>query len=139
MQPNDMAEKKKAIIDGEEVPGLVFAGELILEKGTLEVAEFKRIRVIQNGVSKNPPYKMRYKIARGTNTLQFFRNWYNNDEVKDVTIIRTDAHGDEFARTLMSECECIEYTEPETDASSPTYAQVSITLLPWNIEPIDAE
>lgn len=139
MQSNDMAEKKRVIIDGEELPGLVFAGELSLEKGSIEVPEFKKIRVIQNGVSKTPPQELRYKIARGTNTLKFIKDWYFNDEVKDVTIIRTDAHGVEFGRTLLPQCECFQYTEPETDAASPNYAQSTIVLLPWDVIPLDAE
>ena len=139
MQSNDMAEKKRVWIDGEEIPGLVFAGELSLEKGVIDVPEFGRIRKIQNGVITTPPYELRYKLSRGTNTMKFLRDWYFNNEVKDVTIVRTDAHGTEFARTLLPSCECIKYTEPETDASSPNYAQTSITLLPWDYTPIDAE
>ena len=94
MQINDMVEKRRVLIDGEEIPGLVFAGELKREKGRVEVPEFKRKRKIQDGIKTYPEYELRYKIARGTATLKFFRDWYNKDEVKDVTVIRTDAHGD---------------------------------------------
>ena len=134
-----MAEKKKVYFDGEEVPGLVYAGEIRLEKGTLEVPEFKKIRTIQNGISKIPPYELRYKVARGTNTLQFFRDWYHNDEIKDVTIVKTDAHGVEFARNLLSDCECHVIAEPETDSANPGYAMVTAIILPFEITPLEAE
>jgi len=139
MQSNDMAEKKKVIIDGEELTGLVNAGEIALEKSTIDVPEFSRIRQIQSGIIRVPMWEVTYKIARGTDTMKFIRDWYFNDEVKDVTVIRTDAHGDEFARTLLPSCECIKYTEPQFDAANPTYAQASITLLPWDVIPLDAE
>lgn len=139
MQPNEMVEKKRAIIDGEEIAGLVFAGELILEKGTVEVPEFRKLRTIQNGITKYPPYELRYKLNRGTNTKEFYQTWYNDDEIKDVTIVRCDAHGTEFGRVLLSQCECLKIQlMPETDLSSPAYAQMAVTLLPWEITPIEA-
>jgi len=139
MQPNDLAEKKRVYIDGEEIPGLVYAGAIRLEKGTLEVPEFSRIRTIQNGISKIPPYELRYKIARGTSTLNFFNDWYNNDEIKDVTIVRTDAHGVEFARKLLSQCECHVKEDPETDSANPGYAMITVIILPFDITDLDAE
>lgn len=139
MQPNDMAEKKRVYIDGEEVPGFVYSGELRLEKGTIEVPEFKKIRSIQNGISKIPEYELRYKISRGTNTLKFFQDWYNLDEIKDVTIVRVDAHGSEFARTLMSQCECRVINIPETDSANPSYAMITAIILPYEITDLEAE
>lgn len=138
-QRNDLAEKKKVIIDGEEVPGLVNFGEIPMEKGQLEVPEFSHIRRIQNGISTVPPIEMTYKLQRDTETLQFFRDWYFNDESKDITVIRTDASGNEFARTLLPDCECTRYLEPAFDASAPVYAQVQLTILPWDVIPIGAE
>jgi len=139
MQANEMVEKKRSLIDGEEIAGLVYAGELLIEKGSVEIPEFKKIRTVQNGVVKYPPYELRYKLNRGTNTRSFFQAWYANDQVKDVTIIRTDAHGTEFERVLLSECECLKIQlMPETDLASPIYAQMSVTILPWEITAIDA-
>ncbi len=138
MQRNDRAEKRRVYIDGEEIPGLVHIGEMTLEKGTIEVPEFSKIRVIQNGIMKYPPYEMKYKISKGTSTLKFFRTWFEDNEIHDVTIVRTDAHDDEFARTLLSECECAKYTEPEVGAEAPPFAQVSVTILPFEITPLDA-
>ena len=85
-QRNDLAEKKRVEFDGVEVPGLVNIAEVPLEKGQLEVPEFSRIRKIQNGISTIPAVEAVYKIAKDTNTLEFFRTWYFEDEVKDVTI-----------------------------------------------------
>jgi hypothetical protein len=138
-QNNDMAEKKRVYIDGEEIKGLVSVGEIPLTKGRIEVPEFKHIRKIQNGISTMPEIPFVYKISRGTNTLQFLQDWYHKDEVKEVVLVRVDAHGDEFARTLLSECECVDYTDPETDSASPPYAQTTVVLLPFEITPLAAE
>ena len=139
MQENSMAEKKRVMIDGEEIPGLVYVGSIRLEKGTLEVPEFSRIRTIQNGIKKIPPLELRYKINRGTNTLQFFQDWNDDDEIKDVTIIRCDAHGTEFARKLLQQCECHVVEDPETDSSNPGYAMVTAIILPFEITDLEAE
>lgn len=139
MQDNDMASKTKVYVDGEEIPGLVYKGEMTLEAGTIEVPELRRTRVIQNGITKLPMQEFRYKVARGTRTSKFFRDWKQNDEVKDVVIVYTDAHGDEYERDLLPKCECIKYSKPEVDLANPTYAQIAVTLLPWDIIPIDGE
>jgi hypothetical protein len=139
VQRNDLAEKKRVLIDGEEIPGLVSFAEIPLEKGQLEVPEFKKIRRIQNGITTIPAIQITYKISKDTNTLQFMKDWYFNDEEHDVTVIRTDASGTEFARTLLPSCECVRYYEPPYDAGNPTYAQVQITISPWDVIPIDAE
>ncbi len=137
-QRNDLAEKKKVMIDGVEIPGLLNVQEIPLEKGQLEVPEFSKIRRIQNGMSTIPPVELTYKIQRDTETLDFMKGWYLNDESKDVTIIRTDGSGIEFARTLLPQSECVRYYEPPYDAAAPTFAQVQITLCPWDILPIEA-
>ena len=137
-QRNDLAEKKKVMIDGVEVQGLVRVQEIVLEKGQLEVPEFSRIRRIQNGIITIPAVEMTYKIQRDTGTLDFMKAWYFGNESKDITIIRTDGSGAEFARTLLPQCECVRYLEPEYDATAPLYAQVQITLCPWDVVPISA-
>ena len=134
-----MAEKKRVLVDGDEKPGLVNVGEIVVEKGTIEVPEFHRVRQIQNGIKKMPQVTLVYKVQRGTSTLKFFRDWYYKDETHDVTIIRTDATGAEFARTILSDCESIKYHEPPFDGASPTYAQIQVTLVPWDITPLDAK
>ena len=139
MQKNDMAEKKRVLIDGDEIPGLVNFGETVVEKGVIEVPEFKRKRKIQNGVLTIPVINVTYKIARGTSTLQFFRDWFYKDEDHELTIIRTDGTGVEFARTLMPLVENVKYFEPPFDAANPTYAQIQSTLVPWDILPLDAQ
>jgi hypothetical protein len=137
-QRNDLAEKKRVLVDGYEVPGLTYVGEVTMEKGVIEVPEFKRIRNIQNGVSKVPVLELRYKISKGGNALSTFRSWYLNDEVHDVTVIRTDASGTEFARDSCPSSECVKFKEPDYDAASPKYAQLEVTLLPFDFVPQDA-
>lgn len=137
-QRNDMAEKKRVEYDGDEIPGLVNFQEITLERGQLEVPEFDRIRRIQNGITTIPAIEMTYKLGRDTNTLAFFRDWWNQNLQIDVTVIRTDASGSEFARTLLQSCELVRFQEPAFDAASPTFAQIAVTLAPWEIISIDA-
>lgn len=133
MQTNAMAEKKKVFIDGVEIEGLVSVSEIPREKRTIEVPSFSTIRDIQSGITKLPPMEMVYSLKRGTNTLQFWEDFYNNNEQKDIEIVRTDADGVEFKRVLYPGCECTRAGEPEYDAANPTYAQIRVTVVPWNI------
>lgn len=138
MQTNNMAEKKIILFDEVEVPGLVQFGEISLEKNQLDVPEFDRIRKISSGVRTIPAIEAIYKLARDSETLEFFRDYYFQEEQHDITVIRTDAAGVEFARTLLPQTQLTRYTEPEFDAANPTYAQIALTFLPWDIIPIEA-
>ena len=133
MQTNEMAEKKRVKWDGVEVPGLVKVGEIVREKRTTEVPGFRRIRDVQSGIEKLPQLPFIYKLERNTNTLEFFENFFDDNEAKDCEIIRTDAHGDEFDRKSYTGCEVISIGEPEYDAANPTYAQIPVTTTIYNI------
>lgn len=134
-----MASKAKIMWDGIEKAGLVSLNEISLEKSTIEVPEFKKIRQIQSDITKIPAIELKYKTDRNTDTLKFFEDWYFNNEVKDGTIINTDASGTEYARKLIPQCECLKIVYPPYDASNPTYANIVVTVLPWDIIPISAE
>lgn len=135
MQTNDMVEKKRAKWDGVEVPGLVNVAEITREKRVVEVPSFRRIRDIQSGIEKVPQITLIYKLERGTNTLFFFETFFDDDEVKDLEIIRTDAHGDEFpgGRKSYTGCEVMSISEPAYDAANPNYAQITVVVVPYNI------
>ena len=139
MQRNDQAEKKKALIDGEELPGLVFVGEVSREKGQIEVPGYNRTRRIQNGVTTIPPVEMRYKLQKDTNTRQFLLDWYDLNEEHDVTVITTDVTGSEIERQLMQMSECVQHTRPEYAGESPVYSMTTIIIVPWDIITIDPE
>lgn len=139
MQNNDMAAKRRVEYDGEEITGLVYSAELSLEDKSVVVPEFSKERTIGSGVTTIPVWEVRYKIKRGTNTLQFFRDWHTNKEVKDVMVINVDAHGVEYDRISLPECECLKYVPiPEADTGTPTYAQVSALIAPYDVIPIEA-
>lgn len=129
IQSNEMAEKKKVNFDGVETPGLVSVGEIAREKGTVDVPSFRKIRPVQNGVVKNPEITLVYKVERNTNTLQFFDDYFDDNEVKDMEVIRTDAHGVEFNRVIYTECEVKSITEPAYDAANPDYAKTTVVLI----------
>ncbi len=138
MQSTDRAEKKRIFYNGQEIPGLVSLGPLRLEKNTLEVPGFSITRKIQNGVTKLPDVDLTYKIPRDNSAYVFFRDWYLNDEEKDLVVERVDASGQVIARTLLQACQCTVYEEPEYDAASPTFAKVTVKLVPYDMVPIDA-
>ena len=133
MQTNEMIEKKKALWDGEEIPGLVSVGEIVREKRTVEVPSFRRIRDVQSDVIKIPQVTLTYKIERGKNTLQFFEEFFDDNQVKDLEIVRTDAHGVEFNRKMYMDCEVISITEPPSDMANPDYAKTTVVVAPKDI------
>lgn len=135
-QKNDLAEKRRLLFDGEEKPGLVKMGEFSLENGTIEVPEVDSVSEVQNGVTKIPPLEATYKIQRNGNVDKFFRDYFINKEVKDITVIRMDASGVEFGRFLLQGCECVKYSYPEYAAESPTYANVPVKFVPYKYIPL---
>jgi len=133
MQTNEMVEKKRIKWDGVEIPGLVSVAEILREKRVVEIPSFRRIRDVQSGIEKFPQITVIYKLERNTNTLSFFESFFDNNEVKDCEIIRTDAHGVEFNRKAYIGCEPLSITEPTYDAASPVYAQITIVFCITNI------
>ncbi|MBD3277828.1 MAG: hypothetical protein GF388_05980 [Candidatus Aegiribacteria sp.] len=138
MQKNSMSELKRILIDGEEIPGLVNIGDVELTKGELEAPEYKKIRRLSNGVTTIPAIEATYKLNRNSSAISFFQDWYDNDEVHDVTVIRADGHGVEFDRDIWPKCELTRLMKPAYDASDPAYAQVQITIVPWDIINVEA-
>lgn len=136
MQNGSMAGKVKVLYDGVEIEGLTQFGDVPLENGTIDVPTFNRLRKIHSGVTTMPEVQLTYETRRNTNTRAFFKSYYHNKEKKDITIIRCDADGTEYDRELWSAVECNKFQENSFDASSPTYAQVRITLLPFDITPV---
>jgi len=134
-----MAEKVRVLYDGVEIAGLVKYPGFLLEEATIEVPEFSKIRNITSGVMKEPLLELVYKVARDSNTLTYFRSYFENKEVHDVTIIRCDRDGKEFARVLLPSTECNKLVDPPFDGASPTYAQITVGLVPWDVNKIAAE
>jgi hypothetical protein len=132
MQQNSMVEKQKLLIDGQELPGLVKVEEIPFEKMIIDVPEFEWIRKVNANVTTMPTLKATYSLQRNSPTLKFMRSWYDNNEVHDVTLKRTDAHGVEFEKMLFQDCENASKNIPAYDAGSPTYAQVVINIIPYN-------
>lgn len=137
MQRNDMAEIKRLLVDGEELPGLTAVGDVSLEKGQIEAPENKKVRRISNGVVTIPAIEATYKLARNSETAQFLQSWFENDEVHDVTAIRADGHGVEFQRDLWQDCELVRLNKPAYDAQNPTYIQLQVTFVPWDVVSVE--
>jgi len=133
MQKNSIADKRRLIIDGFELPGLIAVGDITLEKGQLDAPEFKVLRKISNGIKTIPAIECTYKLDRDTESKKFIEDWFNKSEIKDVVCIYTDASGTEYRREIWSKTEIVRKNAPAYDAASPGLMRYEITLLPWDI------
>lgn len=136
---SDMVEKQILVVDGEELEGLVSADERPLEKGVVDVPGPNKTVPVSNGVIKIPQAPMIFKIKRNSKTLKILSDWFKKDEYHDCVLIKTDGAGQEFSRELWDNVECSRLAGPAYDASSPVFAQIAVTLLPEDINPIDPE
>lgn len=136
-QRNDQALKRKVLVDGVEYAGLVSVSEIKFEKSIIEAPEFNYVRNIQNGITKIPQFDLVYKLDVGSVTLGFLRDWYFNNETKDVLIKDTDATGTVFQQFICTGCEMSAISDPEYDAGNPGYAKFTVHLLPYSITMVD--
>jgi hypothetical protein len=132
-------QKAKVLWDGKELGGLVKVGELPEEYGTVDVPEFDTSRPIMNGVRKIPPIDMTYQVRRDGTVHSFFDSFFHNHEEHEGVIIYTDASGTEIYRILLLSCECSKVVRPEVDHASPTYGQITATILPYDIQKVTAQ
>ena len=139
MAKSDQVEKKRLLVDGEELEGLIGIDEYVIEDDVVDIPGLNKVVPVRNGVKKIPPIPATYKINRNSKTLKFFQDWYNKNESKEVTIIRTDSSGNEFARELWPNTGVSKLNAPAYDASAPVAAQVLVTFLPEDIIEIGAE
>lgn len=138
-EKNDQVEKKILLIDGEDLPGLIAIDEYIIEDDVVEIPGRDTTVSVRNGVKKVPPVPVTYKVTRDSATLKFYEDWYYKKEFHDVTLIRTDGAGNEFARELWPNTELSKLNAPAYDAAAPVAAQLLATLLPEDIIPLAAE
>lgn len=129
MQKNDMALKRKVLIDGEEVPGLVESSALKDEEGVVEVPSFNRKHPIKDGVKLFDPIDLTYKVSRDTNTTKVFYDWFNKNEYHDVTVINTDATGVEVDKFLLRDCECKKYDARPYNAGGVEFFGIAVTII----------
>lgn len=139
MPKSDMVEKRILLVDGDELEGLINIDEYVIEDDVVDAPGRDKTIPLRNGVKKIPPISATWKIKRDSTVLKFLENWYYKKETHDVTLIRTDAGGNEFARELWPNTEISKLNAPAYDASSPVLAQAMTTLLPEDIIPIKGE
>ena len=128
IQLNDMALKRKILIDGEEIPGLVETSALKDEEGIVEVPSFNRKIPVKDGVKMLDPVDCVYKIQRDTITEKFFRDWYYKNEYHDVTYLNTDATGAEVNKLLCRDCECKKFDQRAFNAAGIEFFGIAVTL-----------
>ena len=129
MQKNSLVLKRRLLIDGEEIPGLVETGALKDEEGDVEVPSFGRIISVKSGVKKFDPIECVYKIDRDTITEKFMRDWFYNDEYHDVTVENVDATGAVVDRILLQDCENGKYDRRPYNASGVEFMGVGIKII----------
>jgi hypothetical protein len=128
MQRNDISLKRRILVDGTEIPGLVTCSEIKDEEDAVSVPSFGRTTEIKSGVKKFSELTLKYKIAAGTVTQATFFNWYNLNEYHDVTVVNTDANGSEIDRWLLRDCECRSYSEHDYDAAAVKFAGIDVII-----------
>jgi len=133
MQSSDMSRRIKIQVGDVEFSDIIRVGEIFLEDIKTEVPSLRTIVTVKSGVTKIPPIPIAIKIRRDSSNLLFLNNWRDNDEVKDVSAIEIDGHGEEYDRMIFSQCELVDRKLPEYAAENPTFAQAEFTLLPLNI------
>lgn len=138
MQKNEMADKKQFYVDGELWGDVINVGEGNSEKDTVEVANGRVKRSISNGQKSVTPRECSLAISRDASYKRMLYDWYENDEIHDVTIVSIDGHGVEFERELLQDCEISKVSRPAYDALSATQAKADFTILPYSSVTLDS-
>ena len=128
MQKNDLALKRKILIDGNEIPGLVETPEISDEEEVIDVPGFGRKTKIKAGVSAFAPLDLTYKVSRSSTAAKFFSDWKNKNEYHDLTLINTDATGSEYDRWILADCECAMYKEKAYNAATPEFFAITVRI-----------
>ncbi|MDR2193872.1 MAG: hypothetical protein LBP19_05315 [Treponema sp.] len=137
-QANSMARKIRVYLDGtDELQGLTSFGDVNLENGMIDVPTFDRILKIHNGVTTMPQVDLTFETRRSTTTREILRAWFNDKEAHDLIIDQLDATGTSFEKISWTGVECAALKEPAADTSSPTYAQLTVTLIPYDIQVVE--
>lgn len=133
-QENSMARKIRVYLDGTELQGLTNFGDVSLENGMIDVPTFDKTLKIHNGVTTMPEVELTFETRRSAQTRKILRGWFNNKETHDLAIHQCDATGTSFETISWTDVECSKLKEPAADASNPTYAQLTVTLIPYDIQ-----
>lgn len=130
MQKNDLALKRRLLFDGEEKTGLVSTSALKSADGLIEAPGFDFKADIKDGTKKFDPLTVLYKVQRNSDVIDFFDDWHNLNQTKDVTIINVDGTGEEIDRWLWRDCECHSFDAREYDAANVTFYGIEAILNP---------
>lgn len=128
MQKNDLSLKRRVLIDGQELGGLVETPEISDEENVIDVPSFSRIKTVKAGISKFNAVDLTYKVNRSDKTSKFFYDWKNKNEYHDMTIINTDATGAEFDRWVLTDCECAMFKEKGYNAGTPEFFSFTVRI-----------
>lgn len=135
----DQVEKRKLLVDNEELEGLISISEYDIAEGVEQVAGTDRTVPVKNGVTVIPEITCIFKNKRSSKTMKFLQDWKYKNETHDCVMIRTDGAGREISRELWPNVECSKVNGGGYDAASPVTSVTNVILLPENIIPIDPE
>jgi len=136
MQEAKMVSKKKLIVDGQDVPGLINVDEISREKGAVEIPSFQSIVSRTDGTERVPPVMLTIRNDRDQEAHVLFEDWFKQNLVKDVIIVEYDGHSVEYGRYLLGRCECSRKTIQAFDAATGAASQFAVTILPESIDSI---
>lgn len=136
---NDMVEKKRLFVDGEELQGLISIDEYPIEKGSAQIPSFNKVVEVVNGVVTIPLVNATFKISRDSKTMRILKDWFEDGSTKDCVLVRTDGSGKEFARELWPNTELKKNHSGAYDGAEPTTAMQLVTFAPEDIKQIDPE
>lgn len=137
MPKQDIVEKSRFKVDGEEIPGLIARDAINLESDVVEIPGFDRTVPTSNGVLKIPQILLTYKVNKDTKTLKFLRDWLFNNEEKNCIWERSDGTGDGFEKIDLGWCQLGSNNIPAYDAAAPVPAQIQALLLPESYDVIE--
>lgn len=137
MPKSDQVEKKILVVDGDELKDLINIEEYPIEDDVVDIPSRNKTVPVRNGVKKIPAIGAVFKFTKDSKTAKLLQDWYYKFETHDVTLIRTDGSGKEFARELWPNTEISKHHAPPYDASAPVVAQILVTFLPEDIIPVE--
>jgi hypothetical protein len=136
MPKQDIVEKFKFKVDGEEVVGLIARDAINVESDVVEIPGFDKVVPVSNGVKKMPQILLTLKNSKDTQTLKFMRDWYFNNEEKQCIGERVDGTGEVFEEIDFGSCQLGSNNIPAYDAAAPVAAQIQALLLPESFDPV---
>ncbi len=137
MQTGILTDRRVVEVGGTSLEGLFKMSEFGTEVDSIEVAESKKLRLIGSGTEKILPVTFTFKILRNSATFEFYLEWREAEDNRDVVIFMTDKTErpeNAWARILLADSETGGLKFPEYDPATPDVAQFEFPAYPSDID-----